>query len=338
MRNTILRCFLMCISCLMYTQSKSQYIPALSSNINTHASSSYRTYGLSLNFKSLKIVSLAPSIELLYSTNIPNYFNSNSDVINSNLELMVPFTYSVKPFPKFSINNTLSVLVLGTSLVENSYYRLDLEYLLGNRFMINANYQKSIAFEYDMYGFGVSYLFKDYYKSSQKYYLKKRNQYNKKNGPGAFEKELEASLLSKDYYLGISTQADVNSWIFLNSISYSMGLNYQKEGFRGMMYRMRFVYSKTSAIVFASGTTYSFGAVAFVGEHRTNPKSHFFHGAELGILKDRYEDYILPIIGYKIGGGSGDNLLKKQLRIAGFFQINTLGPGLGVELDYYLKH
>ncbi len=338
MRNTILRFILICVFCLIYTQTKSQYIPAISSSLFRDVSSSYSTYNLSFNLKSLKIISFAPSLEIMYSTNTPFYYYNSSDQVNSNIELMIPFTYSVRPFPKFSINNTFSILTIGTSLVNNGYYRLEMEYLLGNRFMINANYQKSITYDADMYGAGISYLFKDYYKSSQKYYLKKRNQYNKKNGPGAFEKELEASLLSKDYYLGISAQTDVNSWIFLNSLSYSLGLSYQKEGYRGMMYGLRFMYTESTAIVFATGQTQNYGTALFIGEHRTNPKSHFFHGAELGFLKENGMQYFLPIIGYKIGGGSGDNLLKKQLRIAGFFQINTLGPGLGIELNYFLKH
>ena len=89
MRNTILRFILICVFCLIYTQTKSQYIPAISSSLFRDVSSSYSTYNLSFNLKSLKIISFAPSLEIMYSTNTPFYYYNSSDQVNSNIVCFV---------------------------------------------------------------------------------------------------------------------------------------------------------------------------------------------------------------------------------------------------------
>jgi hypothetical protein len=319
--------------------SIAQNIVTVTSNISLSKVNNASLHSLSLELKGLSVVSVRPGIEYEYRILDASRWDNS---FYSAHELYVPITYGVRPFPKLSINTTLAFPVTNNA-TSDFYFRFGFDYLVGKHFQLGGNVKYN--FEFDLsprYSISASYVLNDYYKASQRYADKLRRKYNKKNGPDAFQRELEANLNKRNYYktLGIST--NVNSLIFINSLSTAATLGIQKAGWRGAFYQFKLIHSQFLVLDFTSLARYRFvGPGVFIGEHRTNEHIQFYHGADFAYLFNINTNTPItqnyPVLGYRLGLATGNFGLNRRFRIDGNFSINTLGIGFGLDLAYVLK-
>ncbi len=321
--------------------SVAQHLVSVTGNVSFSNVNHVSMHSLALELKSLSVISLRPGLEYERRVFFDNYWNQKFYMTDV---LYLPITYGVRPIPKLSINSTLGI-PLTNNITANTdvYFRMGVDYLLNKHLQLGGNFKYSPEFDfYPRYSLSASYIINDYYKSSQRYANKIRKRYNNKKGSGAFERELEASLDKKDYHVALGISTNISSFIFINSLNMAATLTIQKAGARGALYQFKIIKSDFLVFDFINFNRYRYvGPGVFIGEHRTNEKIQFYHGADFAMLfstnriasiTQRY-----PVIGYKLGLATGNWGIKNRLRIDGNLSINTLGVGAGFELAYLLK-
>lgn len=317
----------------------SQNLLSLSSNIGINKTNNVSLHSLSLELKSLSVVSIRPGLEYEYRFLDRTIYDKD---FVSTTEFYIPITFGVRPMPKLSINTTLGFPITDNA-TSDLYFRFGFDYLVNKHFQLGGNVKYNFEFDlYPRYSVSASYLINNYYKSSQRYADRLKKRYDAKNGSGSFERELEASLEKKDYRLFLGLSINANSFILLSTLNTSATLGIQKSGSRGAFYQLKLINSRFIFLDFNSFSTYRYvGPGIFIGEHRTSEKFQFYHGGDFAMLYNTNPGISnirkYPVVGYKIGIATTDFGSIKRVRLDCNATLNTLGPGVGVDLAYILK-
>lgn len=317
----------------------SQNLLSLSSNIGINKTNYVSLHSLSLELKSLSVVSLRPGLEYEYRFLDRTIYDKD---FVSNTEVYIPVTFGVRPMPKLSINTTFG-LPITDNATSDLYFRFGFDYLVNKHFQLGGNVKYNFEFDlYPRYSLSASYLINNYYKSSQRYAERLKKRYDAKNGSGSFERELEASLDKKDYKLFLGLSLNANSFILLSTLNTSATLGIQKSGSRGAFYQLKLINSQFIFLDVYSFSLYRYvGPGIFIGEHRTREKFQFYHGGDFAMLYNTNPGISsirkYPVVGYKLGIATTDFGTIKRVRLDCNATLNTLGPGVGLDLAYLLK-